>query len=794
MTDHQVNVAGGLYLPDIPAGADTLTAGLDYARAGFYVLPIKRGTKNPGSIVGRNWQSKSSCDPKVITAWFAGTDHGIALHCGRSGVVVFDVDHPERLPGVLVPHLEAAPFQASRPDTPGRGHCIFAMPSHRTIGNRTGRLGGGWGEVRGLNGVIVVAPNGDGRHWVRTGTVPVLPDEVAELLDDASPAEDAATDEQVSKFIAEHTEASRRSILAGLVSTLLEKITDGESRHQSMVAVLAGAMREAAAGFYSAAEAIDVLRPMFIDAVTKAPVSDQQGSARSITQAESEFRGVLAWAVGQALAADPDDTRKRVDEKMPDNAANVRIVEAAIDKDLNDHIAASKTPDELVTVECEIPPVALMRLADVEPERVSWLWPGRIPLGKLVTLDGDPGLGKSTLALSIAAPVTTGGKWPDGAVCEHPGGVLLLSAEDGLADTIRPRLDAARADVTKVHAVQGVPIDDEGTLRSPTIADIVALEAAIRDTGARLLVIDVLMAYLPTGTDSHKDQDIRSTLSRVAAMADRTNCAVLLIRHLTKASGRDPIYRGGGSIGIVGAARAGLLVAPDPDDNDRRVLASVKSNLGPAPESLAYRLIDSPEHGCARVQWDGRTDHTAHTLLTEPMSEVDGDNPAKEFIKDYLGTHGGEASAADVLKAGRGAGFNDQELKDARRRCRKPKISSRKASMGGGWVWAIDPEEGGKPPEGGSERGEGGWNRDVPSSPPSTDDLPPSANPPGAPTGRTPGMTDRVKQALAKANARNDESVPGFRPPAGPDRCADCGFHAPTQGHRENCRQGDVLA
>jgi Bifunctional DNA primase/polymerase, N-terminal/Protein of unknown function (DUF3987) len=314
--------AAAPYIPSISLDDDNLTGSLAYAEAGFYLLPIKRGTKNPGSIVGRNWQSKSSRDPKVITAWFAGTDHGIALHCGRSGAVVFDVDHPEWLPDVLVPHLEAAPFQASRPDTPGRGHYIFAMPSDRTIGNSTGRLGGGWGEVRGLNGVIVVAPNGDGRRWVRVGTVPVLPDEIAELLDDASPAEDAATDTEVAAFIAEHTEASRPSILAGLVSTLLEKITDGESRHQSTIAVLAGAMKEAAAGFYSAAEAIDVLRPMFIDAVTRAPVSDQQGQARSITQAESEFRGLLAWAVGQALAADPDETRKRVEEKMPDNDAN----------------------------------------------------------------------------------------------------------------------------------------------------------------------------------------------------------------------------------------------------------------------------------------------------------------------------------------------------------------------------------------------------------------------------------------------------------------------------------------
>jgi RecA-family ATPase len=164
-------------------------------------------------------------------------------------------------------------------------------------------------------------------------------------------------------------------------------------------------------------------------------------------------------------------------------------------------------------------PVKLVRLADVEPETVDWLWQGRIPVGKLVTLDGDPGLGKSTLTTDISATVTTGGAWPDGSQCHHPGAVLLMSAEDGLSDTIRPRAGAAGADLTKVHAVEGISIVNESgevTLRPPTLEDIAALEHAIIETGARLLVIDVVMAYLPTGTDSHRDQDVRRILSRLS--------------------------------------------------------------------------------------------------------------------------------------------------------------------------------------------------------------------------------------------------------------------------------------
>ena len=301
----------------------------------------------------------------------------------------------------------------------------------------------------------------------------------------------------------------------------------------------------------------------------------------------------------------------------------------------------------------------LTRLSDVKPERVQWLWSGRIPVGKLVTLDGDPGLGKSTLALEIAATITTGGVWPDGGGCEQPGAVLLLSAEDGLADTVRPRLDAAGADVTQVHAIEGVPTvsrDGEITLRPPTLADVHSLELAVVDTGARLVIVDVIMSFLPSGTDSHRDQDVRAVLGRLAGLADRTGCSVLLLRHLNKASGRDPLYRGGGSIGIVGAARSGLLVAADPDDPERRVLASVKSNLGPPPESLAYRLVGT-DMGVARVQWEGSTGHSAADLL-RPRDSDDEDgakSEAERWLSDYMAEQvevSSKTAKADAAKVG----------------------------------------------------------------------------------------------------------------------------------------------
>jgi hypothetical protein len=129
-----------LSIPYLPDDVDMLTAALAYADFDWYVLPVKRGTKHPGSIVGEHWQTCSSRDPKVICGWFAATTHEIVLHCGRSGAVVFDVDNPDKVPDILRRHLDSAPFQSTRPDVPGRGHYVFAMPSGRTFGNGLGRL------------------------------------------------------------------------------------------------------------------------------------------------------------------------------------------------------------------------------------------------------------------------------------------------------------------------------------------------------------------------------------------------------------------------------------------------------------------------------------------------------------------------------------------------------------------------------------------------------------------------------------------------------------------------------
>ncbi|MCI4674785.1 phage/plasmid primase, P4 family [Candidatus Mycolicibacterium alkanivorans] len=307
----------------VVTGLDTLSAALAYAQSGWHILPVRLDTKHPGSVVGKAWPSKSSREPEQLVAWFAGTSFGIALHCGRSGALAADVDRTEKMPEVLARHCVSAPFQATRPDTPGRGHYVFAQPPGRTIGNGGGRLGSSFGEIRGLNGVIIVEPsthpNGGEYRWIRTGPVPVLPDELAVLLDDASPGEDAATDTQVAEFIAAHTDSVRPEILHGWTRALAGKIERGESSHTSLSSVLTGAMKEARAGFFPAAEAIKQLKPIFVNSVA---LGGSTGVVRVGARAEAEFNSILAWSVAQAQAADLDAIRERTQREMPDNVTD----------------------------------------------------------------------------------------------------------------------------------------------------------------------------------------------------------------------------------------------------------------------------------------------------------------------------------------------------------------------------------------------------------------------------------------------------------------------------------------
>jgi len=315
-------------------------------------------------------------------------------------------------------------------------------------------------------------------------------------------------------------------------------------------------------------------------------------------------------------------------------------------------------------------------MADVTPVRVRWLWPGWLAAGKLALLDGDPGCGKSTVAVEIAARVTSGAPLPgeDNDVRHDPASVLLLTAEDGIADTVVPRLIAAGADRTRVRAWQYVHYrDPEGTLRRrlpilPT--DLDQLAHMVHAMEARLVIVDVFFAYLATTVNSWRDQDVRQVLSAMGDVADATGATFLLLRHLNKSGGGPAVYRGGGSIGITGAARTALAAAYDPRDEtrSRRVLAVVKSNVGLLPRPLTYTIVEEPMVGSGRVAWQGPCDITADELLTwrAPGSgQVTVVDSAASWLAEVLAE--GPVAYQELMTLGRHEGFDHNALDRAAR-------------------------------------------------------------------------------------------------------------------------------
>ncbi|MFN8515006.1 MAG: AAA family ATPase [Thermomicrobiales bacterium] len=308
-------------------------------------------------------------------------------------------------------------------------------------------------------------------------------------------------------------------------------------------------------------------------------------------------------------------------------------------------------------------------LSDVISEQLQWLWPGRIPLGKLTTLDGDPGLGKSALTVDLAARVSAGMALPIGEPLAA-GGVILITYEDGLGDTIKPRLEAAGAYLPAILAARVREGDDERPFSFP--GDIDYLRRAIRRMKATLVIIDPLMAALGGEVNSHRDQDIRRALAPLAEVAQETGAAIVLVRHLNKQSTGPALYRGGGSIGIIAAARSGLLVAADPDDPTRRVLARNKGNLGPPVPSLAFRLVEA-ENGTVRVSWEGTSHHSAPSLLALSGNEEERNavEEAKSFLIDILSDprarEGYGLSANEVTRLAKEAHISPASLNRAKK-------------------------------------------------------------------------------------------------------------------------------
>ena len=323
-----------------------------------------------------------------------------------------------------------------------------------------------------------------------------------------------------------------------------------------------------------------------------------------------------------------------------------RRAEIADGKYLSEAIYGLREPPQEETVE-------IIRMSEVDTQTVEWLWKPYIPFGKVTIIQGNPGEGKTTLALCLCAACTNRKPFP--LMPEHePFNVIYQTAEDGLGDTVKPRLMEAEADLDRVLVIdeskQELSLSDE------------RIEKAIRQNGARLIILDPIQAYVGEKTEMNKANEIRPIFRRLAEVAERTACAVILIGHLNKAAGGQSAYRGLGSIDFRAAARSVLLIGRVKREPNIRVIVHDKSSLAPEGKPMAFCL--DPETG---FEWVGEYDITADELLSGAGGNTaTKTEQAETLILDLLADEN-EMTSEEVMKAAAEVGISERTLKTARR-------------------------------------------------------------------------------------------------------------------------------
>jgi len=297
-------------------------------------------------------------------------------------------------------------------------------------------------------------------------------------------------------------------------------------------------------------------------------------------------------------------------------------------------------------------------LKDLQPRTLSWLWPGRIALGKLCLLDGDPGQGKSLFTVDLCARLTRGQPLPDGAAGHPPINVLFL-CEDDLSDTVLPRLQQLTGEAGRVFAYQGMQAEQRSAFRSPLFPrDAAVLQRVIEQTDSRLVIIDPLVDYLDPAVCNVYDHTVRLALRPLARVAEATGAALLIVRHLNKRGGTRALYRGTGSITIIGTVRTAFLLGPDPEEPSVRVLACTKSNLGPLPPPLTFRIEPAEPH--PRLHWLGEAELAANDLLARTPPPVLPRARARAFLQERL--QRGPCPVDGLMRGAQAEGISEKTL------------------------------------------------------------------------------------------------------------------------------------
>ncbi|MEN3004517.1 AAA family ATPase [Dehalobacterium formicoaceticum] len=318
-------------------------------------------------------------------------------------------------------------------------------------------------------------------------------------------------------------------------------------------------------------------------------------------------------------------------------------------------------------------PLKLIRMNEVEATEIDWLWYPYIPYGKITVIQGDPGDGKTTCVLAIAAALTTGAALPESKAAAEPMSVIFQTAEDGLGDTVKPRLVQSGADCERVIVI------DESE-KELSLSDI-RIEQAITLTGAKLFILDPLQAYIGADVDMHRANEIRPVLKRISAVAEKTGCAVVVIGHLNKGANKSQ-YRGLGSIDIQAAARSVLTVGRIKGKPYTRAIVQGKNNLAPEGAAIGFEL--DPATG---FRWIGTLPVTIDELLSGIMPERDSTyDRAVDFLKAELAD--GEKAAAFLFEKAASKEIQERTLRSAKQALAIPSFKRDKK-----WFWGALPQQ-----------------------------------------------------------------------------------------------------
>lgn len=315
------------------------------------------------------------------------------------------------------------------------------------------------------------------------------------------------------------------------------------------------------------------------------------------------------------------------------------------------------------------PKLKLIQMSEVKSEEVNWLWYPYIPYGKLTIVQGDPGDGKTTLILNLAAKLSKGEILDENMQGEEPINIIYQTAEDGLADTVKPRLESAGADCTMISVI------DESD-KSLSMIDERLEEAVIR-TKAKLLILDPIQAYLGGETDMNRANEARNMTKRLGALAEKYKCAIVLIGHMNKAAGNKAAYRGMGSIDFYAVARSVLLVGRIEGEPSLRAMVQIKNNLAAFGHSKAFELSEDGFH------WKGDYEITADEVLGGIAPKANKMEQAKELLKELAGENSMMPSS-EIIEIAKEEDISKRTLENA-----KKELGIKAKKNGDTWYWVL---------------------------------------------------------------------------------------------------------